>query len=217
MGSRRRPRGASSGDRYRQLHRRGPPATRNRAPATGTPRSSATTRSSRSAPIPARSCTSANRKREANTQRGIARFVDELLARVRRAGHTGQVIIRAESGFENHKQIKVLDARGIAFSIGVKISPTITNLIAQIPEADWVTITDYPETGEAQIAETVLKGFRLIVRRTRLTAARPPPHVGRERSNHPRATCRCDSATARLRPLRPDRQRMQRAPGAAWQ
>jgi hypothetical protein len=65
-----------------------------------------------------------NRKGKANTQRGVARFVDELLARVRRAGHTGPVIIRADSGFENHKQFKALDARGIEFSIGVKISKT---------------------------------------------------------------------------------------------
>jgi hypothetical protein len=27
-------------------------------------------------------------------------------------------------------------------------------LIAQIPEAGWVTIENYPDTGEAQIAET---------------------------------------------------------------
>ncbi len=110
-------------------------------------------------------------KGKANTQRGVARFVDELLARVRRAGHSGPIIIRADSGFENHKLMKVLNARGIAFSIGVKISPTIKKLIDAIPETDRVTITDYPETGEAQIAETVLKGFRLILRRTRLVGA----------------------------------------------
>jgi Transposase DDE domain group 1 len=112
-----------------------------------------------------------NRKGKANTQRGVARFVDELLARVRRAGHSGPIIIRADSGFENHKLMKVLHARGIAFSIGVKISPTIKKLIDQIPETAWVAIADYPATGEAQIAETVLKGFRLIVRRTRLIGA----------------------------------------------
>jgi hypothetical protein len=112
-----------------------------------------------------------NRKGKANTQRGIARFVDELLARVRRAGHSGQVIIRADSGFENHKLMKVLDARGVEFSIGVKQSPTIKKLIAEIPETDWVAVANYPDTGEAQIAETTLKGFRLIVRRTRLVGA----------------------------------------------
>jgi hypothetical protein len=112
-----------------------------------------------------------NRKGKANTQRGVARFVDELLARVRRARHSGEIVIRADSGFENHKLMKVLHARGIAFSIGVKISPTITKLIAAIPEQSWVTVENYPDTGEAQLAETTLKGFRLIVRRTRLVGA----------------------------------------------
>jgi len=112
-----------------------------------------------------------NRKGKANTQRGAARFVDELIARVRRAGHSGRVVIRADSGFQNHKVFKTLDARGIEFSIGVKQSKTIRALIAQIPETDWVTIENYPDTGEAQIAETTLGSWRLIVRRTRLLGA----------------------------------------------
>jgi hypothetical protein len=112
-----------------------------------------------------------NRKGKANTQRGAARFVDELIARVRRAGHSGRVVIRADSGFQNHKVFKTLDARGIEFSIGVKQSKTIRALIAQIPETDWVTIENYPDTGEAQIAETTLGSWRLIVRRTRLVGA----------------------------------------------
>jgi hypothetical protein len=109
-----------------------------------------------------------NRKGKANTQRGASRFVDELLARVRRAGHDGQVIIRADSGFENHKVMRALDRQGIEFSIGVKQSKTIRALIDEIPEPAWVPVTDYPETGEAQIAETRLGTWRLIVRRTRL-------------------------------------------------
>ena len=55
-----------------------------------------------------------NRKGKANTQRGAERFVDELLARVRRAGHTGPIVIRADSGFENHKLMQ--DARPPAAS-----------------------------------------------------------------------------------------------------
>jgi hypothetical protein len=39
-----------------------------------------------------------NRKGKANTQRGNPRFVDELLARVRRAGATGTILIRADRG-----------------------------------------------------------------------------------------------------------------------
>jgi hypothetical protein len=109
-----------------------------------------------------------NRKGKANTQRGLARFIEELLARVRRAGHTGPIVIRADSGFENHKQFTALDQEGVEFSIAVKQSKTIRGLIDQIPEADWVTIADYPDSGECQVAETYLKGWRLIVRRTRL-------------------------------------------------
>jgi Transposase DDE domain group 1 len=109
-----------------------------------------------------------NRTGKANTQRGAVRFVDELLARVRRAG---QIVIRADSGFENHRLMKALDARGIEFSIRVKQSQAIRALIAQIPETDWVTIIDYPDTGEAQIAETQLGTWPLIVRRTRLVGA----------------------------------------------
>jgi hypothetical protein len=38
------------------------------------------------------------RKGAANTQRGIIRFVEELIARVRRAGATGPIVLRADSG-----------------------------------------------------------------------------------------------------------------------
>jgi len=112
-----------------------------------------------------------NRKGKANTQRGFARFIDELIARVRRAGYHGKIIIRADSGFENHKLFTALQARGIEFSIGVKLTKAIRALIDQIDESEWVTVEDYPDGGEAQVAETELKGFRLIVRRTRLIGA----------------------------------------------
>ncbi len=80
-------------------------------------------------------------------------------------------MIRADSGFENRKLIRVLHRQGVEFLIAVKQSTTIRALIAEIPESDWVTITNYPDTGEAQIAETRLGDFRLIVRRTRLLGA----------------------------------------------
>jgi hypothetical protein len=109
-----------------------------------------------------------NRKGKANTQRGNPRFVDGLLARVRRAGATGTILIRADTGFENHKLFKTFDVRGVEFSIGVKQRKPIRALIEEIPETAWVTLADYPQGGEAQIAETKLASWRLIVRRTRL-------------------------------------------------
>ena len=112
-----------------------------------------------------------NRKGKANTQRGNPRFVDEVIARVRRAGATGTILIRADSGFENHKLFKSFDARKVEFSIGVKQRKPIRALIDLISEDGWVTVEDYPPCGEAQIAETKLGDWRLIVRRTRLVGA----------------------------------------------
>jgi Transposase DDE domain group 1 len=112
-----------------------------------------------------------NRKGKANTQRGAERFVDELLARVRRAGYRGTIVIRADVGFENHKLFKILDARGIEFSIGVKHSKKVKRLIERIPDSDWVSVADYAEGGEAQIAEVAFGDWRLIVRRARLIGA----------------------------------------------
>ncbi len=56
-------------------------------------------------------------------------------------------------------------------SVGVKLSKTIRALIEQIEETAWATVKDYPEDGEAQVAEVELNGFRLILHRTRLIGA----------------------------------------------
>jgi hypothetical protein len=69
--------------------------------------------------------------------------------------------------------MRLLDRRGIEFSIAVKQHKHIRGLIDQIPETDWATLSDYPDTGEAQVAEHEhpTTGFRLIARRTRLVGA----------------------------------------------
>ena len=62
-----------------------------------------------------------------------------------------------------------LQTAGWDYSIGVRQQPHIRKAITAIPEDDWQPLSDYPDDGEAQIAETVLgDGQRLIVRRTRL-------------------------------------------------
>ena len=108
-----------------------------------------------------------NRKGSANTQRGNERFVDELLARVRRAGARGKILVRGDSGFENQKVFKKLDAQGVEFSIGVKQHKGVRDAISQIGEDQWQPLEDYPDTGEAQIAESTYGQWRLIVRRVR--------------------------------------------------
>lgn len=107
------------------------------------------------------------RKGSANTQRGILRFCDELIARVGRAGASGVKLLRADSGFWNVKLMERLERAGWLYSIGVRMTTPVRELVAEIAEQDWQRIDDYPATGEAQIAETRLGGRRLIVRRVR--------------------------------------------------
>jgi hypothetical protein len=111
------------------------------------------------------------RKGSANTQKGMLRFTDELIARVARAGATGIKLLRADSGFWNVKVFERLERAGWQYSIGVRMIPTVAAAVAAIAEDAWTTIEDYPEEGEAQIAETVYGARRLIVRRTRLVGA----------------------------------------------
>jgi len=110
------------------------------------------------------------RKGQANTQRGALRFVEELLARVRSAGATGQILVRADSGFWNKKVCQRLREKGARYSIGVTMQKAVTAQIAAIPEQDWQPVTDYPDSGICELAETTLGDDRLIVRRVHLHA-----------------------------------------------
>ena len=111
------------------------------------------------------------RKGAANTQRGILRFADELIARVERAGASGVKLLRADSGFWNTKLFARLEKAGWQYSIGVRLTKPVAEIVAAIPEQAWTSIDDYPSSGVAQIAETTLGGRRLIVRRVRTLAA----------------------------------------------
>jgi hypothetical protein len=108
------------------------------------------------------------RKGQAASPRGALRFVDELIARVRRAGARGEKLLRADSAFWNGKLIARLEQAGWAYSISVRQQFWVKDALAEIPESAWIPLQDYPEDGEAQIAETIAHGRRLIVRRTRL-------------------------------------------------
>jgi Transposase DDE domain group 1 len=110
------------------------------------------------------------RKGSANTQKGIKRFCEELIARVERAGAGGVKLLRADSGFWNTKVFELLEKAGWQYSIGVRNVKKVKAAIEAIDESAWQRI-DYPDDGEAQIAETVYGGRRLIVRRTRLVGA----------------------------------------------
>jgi hypothetical protein len=107
------------------------------------------------------------RKGAANTQRGAVRFVEELVARVRRAGATGDLIMRFDSGFWSNTTLATLERLEVGYTMGVRIVTSVTRAIEGIAESAWTPI-DYTVDGEAHVAECVYQGRRLIVRRTRL-------------------------------------------------
>ena len=89
---------------------------------------------------------------------------------MRRAGASGEILIRADSAFYSHKVIAYLQAKGCLYSISVPQNKRIAERIAEIPEAAWQPVADYPETGICELAETTYGGRRLIVRRVHLHA-----------------------------------------------
>jgi hypothetical protein len=117
------------------------------------------------------------RKGSANTQRGAVRFIDELVARVRRAGAAGELTVRVDSGFWSNDTIVALNRLNVRYTMAVRCATKgIADAIAAIPETAWVEI-DYTPDGQAQVADCAYitgKGKhqvtrRLVVRRTRLT------------------------------------------------
>jgi Transposase DDE domain group 1 len=119
------------------------------------------------------------RLRKGSSQRGHKRFVEELIARVRRGGASGALTVRADSGFFSWNLIDTLDRLKVAWSITVNINKQIRAAIDGIDENDWTDIV-YPHGGHAQVAETIYvtggyhnqrpeRRVRLVVRRTRLT------------------------------------------------
>ena len=117
------------------------------------------------------------RKGSANTQRGARRFIDELVARARRAGATGALTIRFDSGFWSNDTIVALNRLDVRYTMAVRCSSKgINDAISNIADDAWTPI-EYTNDGEAEVAECayttgVAKKAvtrRLVVRRTRLT------------------------------------------------
>ena len=63
------------------------------------------------------------RKGSANTQRGVKRFIEELAPRLRRAGATGEIVLRVDSGFWSKETIAVLGRLGVRYTMAVPRRP----------------------------------------------------------------------------------------------
>ena len=117
------------------------------------------------------------RQGRANTARGAAHFLRETVVRVRYAGATGPLTLRADSGFYNHAVVAACRDKSVRFSITVRQRQSVRNIIEAIPEADWTPIP-YWMAGAADVAETEYTPFksepdatavRLIIRRVKPT------------------------------------------------
>ena len=101
----------------------------------------------------------------------------ETVGRVRHAGATGQLTVRADSGFYAHALVVVCREMDVRFSITIRQHARLRELIEAIPEEDWTPVP-YWMDGGADVAETTYTPFqgepeaapvRLIVRRVKPT------------------------------------------------
>ena len=113
----------------------------------------------------------------ANTVRGAGSFLAETIGRVRAAGASGDLVVRADSGFYAHAVVAAARKRRARYSITIRQFAGIRRLIEAIPETAWTPIP-YWIAGGADVAETTYTPFadqkdavpvRLIVRRVKPT------------------------------------------------
>jgi len=117
------------------------------------------------------------RRGPAPTVWGAASFLAETVSRVRGAGATGALTLRADSGFYARSVVTACGRANVRFSITIRSSPALRRAIEAIPAAAWTAIP-YWLDGGADVAETSYTPFadrrgasplRLIVRRVRPT------------------------------------------------
>lgn len=113
----------------------------------------------------------------ANSGRSAGHFLRETIGRVRYAGASGPLTVRADSGFYAHAVVAMCRKLDVRFSVTIRQHRSIRRLIETIPESAWLPIP-YWIAGGADVAETTYTPFkaekgavpvRLIVRRVKPT------------------------------------------------
>ena len=116
----------------------------------------------------------------AGAARGAKSFLTETVSRVRDAGSTGQLTIRADSAFYSRAVLGTAVKLGVDFSVTARQDKKIRAAIEGIEEDAWTPIPYWlstPEVSGADVAETSYTAFsgadavevRLVVRRVRPT------------------------------------------------
>ena len=116
----------------------------------------------------------------AGAARGAKSFLTETVSRVRNAGGTGQLVVRADSAFYSKAVLHTARKLDVRFSVTARQDKKVRAAIDAIDDAAWTPIPYWlssPEVSGADVAETSYTAFsgkdavavRLIVRRVRPT------------------------------------------------
>ncbi len=120
----------------------------------------------------------------AGAARGAKSFLTETVSRVRHAGATGQLTVRADSAFYSKAVIATAAKFDVRFSITVRQDKRIRAAIDAIEEAAWQPIPYWlstPQVSGADIAQTpftVFSGDKRNARQVRLVVRRVRPTPG---------------------------------------
>ncbi len=120
----------------------------------------------------------------AGAARGASSFLTETVSRVRGAGATGQLTVRADSAFYSKAVIATAAKFGVRFSVTARQDKRIRAAIETIDQDAWQPIPYWlstPEVSGADIAETpftVFAGDKRHARQVRLVVRRVRPTPG---------------------------------------
>ncbi len=120
----------------------------------------------------------------AGAARGASSFLTETVSRVRNAGATGQLTVRADSAFYSKKVLATAAKFDVRFSITARQDKRVRAAIDAIDESAWQPIPYWlstPEASGADIAEipfTVFAGDKHHARQVRLVVRRVRPTPG---------------------------------------
>jgi hypothetical protein len=120
----------------------------------------------------------------AGAARGAASFLTETISRVRNAGATGPLTVRADSAFHSKAMLATAAKFDVRFSITARQDKPIRAAIEAIDGSAWQPIPYWlstPEVSGADIAETaftVFAGDRRHARQVRLVVRRVRPTPG---------------------------------------
>ncbi len=120
----------------------------------------------------------------AGAARGAASFLTETISRVRNAGATGQLTVRADSAFYSKTVLATAAKFDVRFSVTARQDKRVRAAIDAIPDAAWQPIPYWlstPEVSGADVAEipfTVFASDKRHARQVRLVVRRVRPTPG---------------------------------------